>query len=79
MTYKTRFSATARRELRAIALPIARRLLAKLTELESDPFGFGTTALVDNPSVRRLRVGDWRVMYRIEQEELVVMVTNGSS
>jgi len=74
VTYRTLFTATARRELRAVELPIARRILAKLTELESDPFGFGTTALVGEPSVRRLRVGDWRVMYRVEQDELIVMV-----
>ncbi len=74
MKYRTRFTERARADLRAIELPIARRILAKLTELESDPSGFGTVALVDNPDVRRLPVGDWRVFYRLSNDELLVLV-----
>ncbi len=74
MKYRTRFTERARSDLRAIELPVARRILAKLTELESDPSGFGTTALVDDPEVRRLRVGDWRVFYRLVNNELLVLV-----
>ena len=74
MKYTTRFTESARADLRAVELSTARRILAKLTELESDPFAFGTTALVDEPTVRRLRIGDWRVFYRVENEELLVLV-----
>ena len=74
MKYRTRFTERARSDLRAIELPVARRILAELTELESDPSGFGTTALVDDPEVRRLRVGDWRVFYRVVNNELLVLV-----
>ena len=45
---------------------MALRILAKLTELESDPMGFNTTALVSQPDRRRLRVGDYRVIYTID-------------
>lgn len=41
-------------------------------ELESDPLGFNTTALVSQPDRRRLRVGDHRVIYTIDNGELVV-------
>ena len=75
MKYTTRFTESARADLRGVELPVARRILAKLTELESDPVGFGTTALVDEPAVRRLRVGDWRVFYRAVNDELLVLVT----
>lgn len=44
----------------------------QLTELEQDPHAFGTTALVGDPSVRRLRVGDYRVFYEVRGEELIV-------
>ncbi|MFE2581367.1 type II toxin-antitoxin system RelE/ParE family toxin [Streptomyces sp. NPDC059378] len=54
----------------------ALRILAKLTELESDPFGFNTTALVSQPERRRLRVGDYRVVYTIDNGELVVWVVH---
>ncbi len=53
---------------------MALRILAKLTELESDPLGFSTTALVSQPDRRRLRVGDYRIIYTIDNGELVAWV-----
>jgi mRNA interferase RelE/StbE len=55
---------------------MALRILAKLTELESDPRGFSTMALVSQPDRRRLRVGDYRVIYTIDDGELVVWVVH---
>lgn len=49
-------------------------ILRKLAELEQDPYGFATTALVGDPSVRRLRVGNYRVFYEVRNDELVVWV-----
>ncbi|MCQ6554512.1 type II toxin-antitoxin system RelE/ParE family toxin [Streptomyces sp. C10-9-1] len=70
--YRTVFRPEAQAELRKIPRDMALRILAKLTELESDPFGFNTTALVSQPERRRLRVGDYRVVYTIDNGELVV-------
>ncbi|WP_329053221.1 type II toxin-antitoxin system RelE/ParE family toxin [Streptomyces violaceus] len=70
--YRTVFRPEAQAELRKIPRDIALRILAKLTELESDPFGFSTTALVSQPERRRLRVGDYRVVYTIDNGELTV-------
>ncbi|WP_406100099.1 type II toxin-antitoxin system RelE/ParE family toxin [Streptomyces sp. NBC_01013] len=64
----------AQAELRKIPREVALRILTKLTELESDPLGFNTTALVSQPDRRRLRVGDHRVDYTIDNGELVVRV-----
>ncbi len=55
---------------------MALRFLTKLTALESDPLGFNTTALVSQPERRRLRVGDYRVVYTIDKGELVVWVVH---
>jgi mRNA interferase RelE/StbE len=55
---------------------MALRILAELTELESDPLGFDTTALVSQPDRRRLRVGDYRATYSIDNGELVVWVVH---
>ncbi|WP_263363316.1 type II toxin-antitoxin system RelE family toxin [Nocardiopsis listeri] len=48
----------------------------KLTEPEHDPLGHGTTALVGNPEVRRLRVGDYRIIYTVEDRKLVIWVAH---
>ncbi|MFJ8042876.1 type II toxin-antitoxin system RelE/ParE family toxin [Kitasatospora sp. NPDC096147] len=74
--YRTVFRPEAQAELRNIPREMALRILAKLTELESDPLGFNTTALVFQPDRRRLRVGDYRVVYTVESGELVVWVVH---
>jgi mRNA interferase RelE/StbE len=74
--YRTVFRPEAQAELRKVPRDMALRILAKLTELESDPFGFNTTPLVSQPERRRLRVGDYRVVYTIDDGELVVWVVH---
>ncbi|GAB3452172.1 type II toxin-antitoxin system RelE/ParE family toxin [Streptomonospora sediminis] len=74
--YRTSFTVEARADLRKIARDQAIAILRKLTELESDPFAFGTTALVGIPGHRRLRVGDYRVIYRVDRGHLVVVVVH---
>jgi mRNA interferase RelE/StbE len=74
--YRTIFRPEAQAQLRKVPRDIALRVLAKLTELESDPLGFNTTALVSQPDRRRLRVGDYRVLYTIDDGELIVWVVH---
>ncbi|MFG2403742.1 type II toxin-antitoxin system RelE/ParE family toxin [Streptomyces brevispora] len=74
--YRAAFRPEAQAELRKVPRDMALRILAKLTELESDPLGFSTTALVSQPERRRLRVGDHRVVYTIDNGELVVWVAH---
>ena len=73
---RTVFHPEARDELRKIPRDIALRILAKLAELEVDPYGFGTTALVSQPDRRRLRVGDYRVIYTVDGGALIVWVVH---
>lgn len=74
--YRTVFRPEAQTELRKVPRDMALRILAKLTELESDPLGFNTTALVSQPDRHRLRGGDYRVIYTIDNGELVVWVVH---
>lgn len=72
--YRTVFRPEAQAELRKIPRGMALRILVTLTELENDPLGFHTTALVSQPDRRRLRVGDHRVVYTVGNGELTVWV-----
>jgi mRNA interferase RelE/StbE len=72
--YQTVFRPEAREDLRKLPRTVAMAILRKLTELENDPFGYGTTALVARPDVRRLRVGDYRAFYTVENHQLMVYV-----
>ncbi|MEV7902627.1 type II toxin-antitoxin system RelE family toxin [Streptomyces anulatus] len=72
--YRAVFHPEARAELRKVPRDVALRILTKLAELEADPFGFSTTALVSQPERRRLRVGDYRVIYTVDNGEVIVWV-----
>ncbi|MDT0493923.1 type II toxin-antitoxin system RelE/ParE family toxin [Streptomyces griseus] len=72
--YRTVFHPEARAELRKVPRDTALRILTKLTELETDPFGFNSTALVSRPERRRLRVGDSPIIYTANNGELIVWV-----
>ena len=76
MKYRTVFDPKARAEIRRLPRQTAITILRKLAELEQDPYGFSTTALVGDPSVRRLRVGNYRVFYEIRSAELIVWVVH---
>jgi len=76
VSYRTVFRPEARAELRKLPRNVAMTVFRKLTELETDPLGFGSTALVGDPDVRRLRVGDYRVIYTVERGELIVWVVH---
>ena len=53
----------------------ARRLRDKLEHLAKDPYAANRniTKLQDRPGYR-LRVGDWRAIYEIQGQELVILV-----
>lgn len=72
--YTTVFKAEAQLELRKVPRDHAMAILRKLAELETDPFAFGTTALVGVPGHRRLRVGHPRVVYTVDNGRLVIVV-----
>ncbi|MFJ3789793.1 type II toxin-antitoxin system RelE/ParE family toxin [Kitasatospora sp. NPDC090091] len=74
MKYTTRFTESARSELQKLSRATAITILRKLAELEQDPYGFHTTALVGLPEHRRLRVGDHRLIYTVDSGRLVVLV-----
>ena len=72
--YTLRFSTAALKALRKAPDDTARRIRAKLDDLARDPFAVpNVRKLTDHPGYR-LRVGEWRVLYLIQGEELVIQV-----
>ncbi|MER5989606.1 MULTISPECIES: type II toxin-antitoxin system RelE family toxin [Streptomyces] len=76
MKYAFRFTAAAQRQLRAISRPDAMRILTALTALGDDPYrqDADVKKLTGPSGLYRLRVGGYRVAYRIDDGELVVLV-----
>ncbi|MEU9956908.1 type II toxin-antitoxin system RelE/ParE family toxin [Streptomyces sp. NPDC050982] len=76
MKYAFRFTATAQRQLRTIDRTSAMRVLTALTRLGDDPYreDADVKKLAGQEGLYRLRVGDFRVAYQIDNGQLIVLV-----
>jgi len=75
VSYGIEWSAPALRELRKLDKPLARRILAAVTRLCVDPRPPGVQALMGQPpGTMRLRIGDYRVVYVIWDDLVLVTV-----
>ncbi|MET7603101.1 type II toxin-antitoxin system RelE/ParE family toxin [Streptomyces avermitilis] len=76
MKYAFRFTTAAQRQLRAIDRPAAMRILAALTALGDDPYreDADIKKLTGPSGLYRLRVGNYRVAYQVEDGELIILV-----
>ncbi|MFD7556059.1 MULTISPECIES: type II toxin-antitoxin system RelE/ParE family toxin [unclassified Streptomyces] len=79
MGYVTRFTSHAQRDLLKVPRPDALRILYRLAELQKaltagDTSAFDIKALQGHASRWRLRVGDYRVVYTVEDGRLIIWV-----
>ncbi|CAH2606527.1 Type II toxin-antitoxin system RelE/ParE family toxin (plasmid) [Rhodovastum atsumiense] len=73
MTWRVSFTPKAERELAALDGRVRTRILTALARLQGDPFTApNVKALVGGG--HRLRVGDWRVLFEVMGDQLVVLV-----
>ena len=72
--YTVVFARPARKELQNLDPPVARRLLKQIEALVADPRPAGVVKLEGANDLWRVRVGEWRVVYRISDRERLVDV-----
>ena len=73
--YKVAFASCSERELRNLPVRLIPRLAPHLENLASNPRPFGCKNLAGGDGERRIRVGDYRVVYTIDDAKLLVEVT----
>ena len=73
-SYRVQFTSAAAKELRKLDQGLRRRLLASIAERERDPRPSGCRKLAGETHAWRIRVGDYRVLYEITDNILVVTV-----
>ena len=71
--YRIELRPAAARALRKLDPPVARRLQGAISLLAQDPRPPAARALKGRPGLR-LRVGDYRIVYTIEDRVLLIVV-----
>lgn len=73
MAYRIELRPAAARQLRKLDPPTARRIQGAIALLADDPRPPASRPLTGRPAWR-VRVGDYRVIYTIEDDRLIVVV-----
>jgi mRNA interferase RelE/StbE len=68
------FTPAALRHLAALDPPTRRRIARRIEALGTDPRPSGAEMLKCGEGELRIRVGDWRVIYVVRADELLVLV-----
>jgi len=74
MTYRIQLTKTAVRDLGAVPKNMLQRLDTCILRLAGDPLPQGVKKLRNSGGMYRIRVGDYRIIYRVEQEVLTILV-----
>jgi mRNA interferase RelE/StbE len=70
--YAVVFARSARKELQNLDPQVARRILRQVEALVTDPRPSGVVKLEGATDLWRIRVGQWRVVYRVSDRERMV-------
>jgi mRNA interferase RelE/StbE len=72
--YTVLFKPSVDKELRKLPRVIQKRIVAAVEDLQDDPRPRGCVKLKGEEELWRIRVGDYRVVYAIRDDQLIVLV-----
>jgi mRNA interferase RelE/StbE len=72
--YQIEFTKGALKQLKKLPTDIKERIDSKILELADEPRPSGVKKLEGNDSLYRIRVNDYRVIYQIQDDVLLVTV-----
>jgi len=70
--YAITFARSARRELEALDAPIIRRVVSRIDGLAKEPRPSGYRKLHGEQNLWRIRIGDYRVIYSVDDRQQIV-------
>lgn len=74
MPYAVGFASSALRELKALERAMQRRIATYIDELADNPYPPGAKKLHGTTDHYRIRVGDYRVIYRVDGKRVTVLI-----
>ncbi len=78
MSYRVELTTAAARQVKKLPRPARDRVLDAIEDLADEPRPHGAKKLVGEKTAWRLRVGDYRVIYDVFDDELVVTVVRAA-
>ena len=75
MTYRVEVSRRAAKAVTSLDKPLRRKVLAAIDALSADPRPAGCKKLADQQAWR-IRVGDYRIIYEIHDQVLLILVVD---
>jgi len=74
MPYRIEFTSAAARDISKLTEDVQQRLIAKIDALAHEPRPIGVQKLQGRTNRYRIRVGDYRIIYEIQDQILVVLI-----
>ncbi len=74
MEYELIIKPSAEKGLDKVPLPFRRRILDAVKELRKNPRPAGVVKLAGDDNLWRIRVGNYRVVYEIHDDRLIILV-----
>lgn len=74
MPYQVEIKSAALRDLGKLPTPVKKRIASRIDALADNPFPPGARKLSGGDALYRIRVGDYRVIYQVQEDVLIVLV-----
>jgi mRNA interferase RelE/StbE len=74
MTYQIEFKTRAKKELARVPKEFAQKIIVEIASLAQNPRPNGCKKLVGAEYTYRIRVGDYRVIYTLFEQQLIIEV-----
>ena len=74
MTYRIEWRPRARKAFLALDKPVRRRIGEAVDALAADPRPAAAKMITGAHGVLRIRIGDYRVLYTVDEGQLIVLV-----
>ncbi|MEH2289417.1 type II toxin-antitoxin system RelE family toxin [Nostoc sp.] len=74
MSYEVKFSRDAKKQFRKLPIDVQQRIQTKINDLAIEPRPNGVKKLQGDDNSYRVRVGDYQVVYEVDDDVLIVTV-----
>jgi mRNA interferase RelE/StbE len=72
--YQIKVTPAARRALESLPKKVLRQIDRRILAVAENPYASGCKKLKGVEGLHRIRVGDYRILYTVEEERLVVVI-----